>query len=99
MAKLRIVFYTHAVLPQFGHKERRIVWTESRRIEGDEFAHYLDVDSIPYVLIWEGCEGLGRNQEFLENHVTKGAAFELVEPVSQTPVAPSYDGFRLPAPS
>jgi len=92
-------FYEHAVLPQFGYKNRQTVWTESYRIEADEFAHAVDIDSVPHILIWEDYQGLGSNVDFLKDHVTNGASFEFIEPLSQTGAFPSYDGFRLPTPS
>jgi hypothetical protein len=92
-------FYTHAVLPQFGFRDQTISWSESRRLEADEFAHFLAIDGIAHVLVWEDYEGAGSNADFIKQHITNGADFEFIQPTSHTSIAPSYDGFRLPTPS
>lgn len=93
-------FYEHAVLPQFGIQDEKITWSGSHRAGGDEFVHYFMQGVIEYALVFEDHVGLGKNEDFIREHVLDNhSGYEIVEPQSQTSDMPSYDGFRLPAPS
>jgi hypothetical protein len=93
-------YYQHAVLPQFGIKDTEVNWTNSRRVEADEFVHYFFASSDAFALIFEDYDGLGRNDSFIREHILDDyKGYEFVEPHSATDSAPTYDGFRLPAPS
>ena len=93
-------FYSYAVLPQFGIIDARVEWHSSEYMDGDEAVHFFGVDEQSYALIYEDYEGLGNNESFIRNNVLKeGQSFVFVEPESATAISPSYDGFRLPAPS
>jgi hypothetical protein len=94
-------FYAQAVLPQFGIKDADVVWGEQRRLGGDEAAFFFRLDSDAYVLVYEDHGGLGKNENFIRDQVFGGdeKQFEFVQPIAQTSSSPSYDGFKLPAPS
>lgn len=88
------------MLPQFGLDGEQVAWGGYRRIEGDEFVHYFSRQGSDYALIFEDHDGLGRNDQFIKEHILGAyAAYEFVNPISMTGNAPTYDGFRLPTPS
>ena len=92
-------FYRHAVLPQFGLKDVNAAWSGSQQTGPDEFAHYFKLDGTEYALIFEDYDGCGRSDEYIREQVLEHHAnYEFVQPTSQTDRAPTYDGFRLPAP-
>lgn len=93
-------FYTYAVLPQFGIKDCDITWQPAEVVGGDESLHRFSALDRSYALIFEDHQGVGNNEDFIREKLTgEEKPFELVEPISQTAISPSYDGFRLPAPS
>lgn len=93
-------FYQHTVLPQFSIKSVSIVWTGCQQTGPDEFAHYFKLNTVDYALIFEDYDGLGRNDDYIREHVLEHhASYAFVNPTSDTSKFPTYDGFRLPAPS
>jgi hypothetical protein len=93
-------FYQHAVLPQFGIRDTAISWTITRRTEGDDGIYYFISDGISHALIFEDYDGLGRTDGFIRDEVLNDYAdYEFIKPTSQSYHSPSYDGFRLEAPS
>lgn len=93
-------FYEHAVLPQFGINDPSIVWRGSRRVEGDEFAHSFQSQGQDYILFFEDYADGPLSEAYIEkNLLPSGATFNFIEPTSHSNIPPSYDGFRLAAPS
>lgn len=92
------IFYTKAVLPQFGLKGLDVVWGERKSLGPDESAWPFRIWESHYVLIYEDYDGLGRSEEFVKEHITGSKKFDFVSPMSKTSTAPSYGGFHLPAP-
>lgn len=94
------VFYTYAVLPQFGINRTDVLWNTCERLEGGESLHNFEAHGRDYTLIYEDYDGLGRNKAFVQDCVVGvGQTYELVSPVAESTTAPSFDGFRLRAPS
>jgi hypothetical protein len=93
-------FYAHAVLPQFGLHRHDIAWQPAQELDGDESLHRFSTDERSFALIFEDHQGLGNNEAFIKNTaLDDGASFRFIAPISETSISPSYDGFRLPAPS
>jgi hypothetical protein len=93
-------FYEHAVLPQFGVAAVGISWSGSQNTGPDESVHYFSVGGSDFALIFEDYDGLGRNDAYIrENVLEHHVDYEFVNPASNSGCLPSYDGFRLPAPS
>lgn len=93
-------FYKYAVLPQFGIKNVPIIWQGSHDTGPDETAHYFKLKEQDYVLIFEDYDGNGRNDAYIKDNVLEySSLYEFIKPTSQTSNSPSYNGFKLPAPS
>jgi hypothetical protein len=93
-------FYKHVVLPQFGIKDNDITWQPAETLGGDESLHRFSVSERSYALIFEDCQGLGNNEEFITHNILGDKrSYKFVVPISKTSISPSYYGFRLPTPS
>lgn len=93
-------YYEQAVLPQFGLNTPPYEWLESRRIAGDEIVHIFRVGEQKYTLLFEDYAGSALSGDYVREHIIDSSgSFDFVEPTSQSSMPPSYDGFKLAAPS
>jgi hypothetical protein len=92
------MFYSKAVLPQFGIKTLDVVWGERRVLGPDESAWPFRIWDTQYILIYEDYQGLGNKRDYVKEKVVGSDKFEYVEPTSKTSAPPSYNFFHLPAP-
>ncbi|HSH18516.1 MAG TPA: hypothetical protein VK978_03960 [Candidatus Saccharimonadales bacterium] len=91
-------FYAKVILPQFGMKGVDIQWLNSQDVGPDETVHYFYVEGVKYALIFEDFDGLGRDEDFVREHVDlQDLDFSYVKPTSASANTPSYS-IRFPVP-
>lgn len=93
------VFYTYAILPQFGLQACDVMWHPGEPLGPDESLHRFSANKRSYGLIFEDNEGLGYTDAFIRDTILfNNEPYDFIPPLAETSISPSYNGFRLPTP-